>query len=190
MGPYAMRGFFTLSILAVALVSTYASTTWSLPQRACGFQLDPLPVLVMVVALRCPVSTIGILSIFGSLTQSALSLSSIGNTILPLYTLGFIVHMNSQHLAFNTIGARFTLGAAAGAFVPITSLGILLLSNQQPRFGWFSFWQWIAGAGASGLLALAFFPIIDWLNKSVEEQPLAAPYDTSTRIIRGPHIHG
>tara|TARA_Y100000739_G_C20360084_1_gene351772 strand:- start:316 stop:612 length:297 start_codon:yes stop_codon:yes gene_type:complete len=98
--------------------------------------------------------------------------------------------MNSQHIAFSNAGTRFFLGASAGAFVSITSLCILLLSNQQPLFGWFSFWQWIATAGVSGLLALAFFPIINWLNRSVEEQPLAAPYDTSTRIIRGPHIHG
>lgn len=185
-----MRGFLTLSILTTTLISTYILTTWSLPQRTFGFQLDPLPALVIVVALRCPISTVAILSIFGSLTQSALSTSSIGATIVPLYALGLIVHMNSQHIAFSNLGTRFILGASAGAFVSITSLCILLLSNQQPLFGWFSFWQWIATAGMSGLLALAFFPIVNWLNRSVEEQPLAAPYDTSTRIIRTPHIHG
>jgi len=185
-----MRGFFTLAILATAQIGTYIATAWGLPQRLCGFQLDPLPVLIMVVALRCPISTIGILAIFGSFTQSALSSSPIGITILPLYSLGFIVHMNSQHLSFNSIGTRFALGVAAGASVPILSLGMLLLANQQPLVGWFSFWHWMAGAGVSGLLALAFFPFVEWLDRSVEEQPLAAPYDTSTRIIRGPHIHG
>ena len=185
-----MRSFLTLSILATALISTYVLTTWSFPQRTFGLQIDPLPALLIVVALRCPISTIGILSIFGSLTQSALSTSSIGATILPLYTLGFIVHMNSQHIAFDNVGTRFILGASAGAFASITSLCILLLSNQQPLFGWFSFWQWIATAGMSGLLALVFYPIVNWLNRSLEEQPLVAPYDTSTRIIRGPHIHG
>jgi len=185
-----MRGFITLAILTTALIGTYTPTAWSLPQRLCGFQLDPLPVLVMVVALRCPISTVGILAIFGSLTQSALSSSPVGITILPLYSLGFIVHMNSQHLAFSGIGTRFALGAASGAFVPILSLVILLLTNHQPLVGWFSFWHWLAGAVLSGLLALAFFPLIQWLDRSVEEQPLVAPYDTSTRIIRGPHIHG
>ena len=31
----------------------------------------------------------------------------------------------------------------------------------------------------------ALFPLLAWLDRSVEEQPLAAPYDTTTRIVRG-----
>ena len=185
-----MRSFFTLAILAVALISSHIATSWALPQKLFGLQLDPLPVLVMVTALRCPISTIGILAIFGSLIQNALSSNPIGTSILPLYSLGLIVHMNSKHLLFNRVGTRFMLGAAAGAFVQVLSLGILLITSHQPLVGWFSFWQLIVGAGFSGILALAFFPLTEWLDKSVEEQPLAAPYDTSTRIIRGPHIHG
>jgi hypothetical protein len=39
----------------------------------------------------------------------------------------------------------------------------------------------------SGLLALIFFPLLEWLDHAVEDQPFAAPYDTTTRINRNPY---
>ena len=53
--------------------------------------------------------------------------------------------------------------------------------------GWFSFWQLAMMSLASGLLALIFFPLLEWLDQAVEDQPFAAPYDTTTRINRNPY---
>ena len=184
-----MKSYSTLTILLIALVSIYVASAWNLPRQLFGAQLDPLPALMLVVALRSPISTIGMLSIFGSFAQSALSSNPFGLSLIPLYLFGFIVHLYSRSLYHHHSGSRLALGAAAGALIPIMSLGLLLVTNKEPLFGWFTLWQWAVGTLSSGLIALMFFPLIEWLDKSVEEQPLAAPYDTSTHIIRGPHFN-
>ena len=74
--------------------------------------------------------------------------------------------------------------------MPALTLGLLLLTSQQPLVGWYSLWQWAVGILGSGLLALIFSPWIEWLDRTVEEQPLTAPYDTTTRIIRSPKFYG
>ena len=184
-----MKSYFTLTVLLIALISIYVASAWNLPRHLLGAQLNPLPALMLVVALRSPISTIGMLSIFGSFAQSALSSNPLGLSLIPLYLFGFIVHMYSHSLSHHHSGSRLALGAAAGALIPIMSLGLLLLTNKEPLFGWFTLWQWAIGTLSSGLIALMFFPLIEWLDKSVEEQPLAAPYDTSTRIVRGTHFN-
>jgi len=184
-----MKAFLTLTILLVALITTYAASVWNLPKQTLGTQLDPLPALMLVVALRAPIATIALLAIFASLTQSALSSNPLGLSLLPLYALGFTVHINSHNLSHYRTGSRFALGAAAGAIIPLMSLALLFLINKEPLIGWFSLWQWAAGILSSGLMALIFSPLIGWLDKSVEEQPLAAPFDTTTRIIRHHRFH-
>jgi len=80
-----MKAFLTLTILLVALITTYAASVFSLPSQVLGTQLDPLPPLMLVVALRAPITTIAILAIFASLAQSTLSSNPLGLSLLPLY---------------------------------------------------------------------------------------------------------
>jgi len=184
-----MKAFLTLTILLVALITTHVASAWRLPVQVLGTQLDPLPPLMLVVALRAPITTIAILAIFGSLAQSTLSSNPLGLSLLPLYALGFTVHINSPNLSHHHTCSRFALGAIAGALIPLMSLALLLLTNKEPLIGWFSLWQWSAGILSSGLMAVIFYPLIEWLDKSVEEQPLAAPFDTTTTIIRHRRFH-
>ena len=174
-----MKGFFTLTILLTALTSIYAASAWHLPRQLTGAQLDPLPALMLVVALRAP-----------SLLQSALSSGPVGASLVPLYALGLVVHLNAHSLSQYHIGPRFALGAIAGGVVPALTLGLLVLSGHEPLVGWFTLWQWSVGILGSGIFAVLFFPLLEWLDQSVEEQPLAAPYDTTTRIVRGTRFHG
>ena len=185
-----MKGFFTLTILLTALALIYAASAWHLPRQLTGAQLNPLPALMLVVALRAPISAITALAMGGSLFQSALSSGPVGASLLPLYALGLIVHLNTHSLSQHHIGPRFALGAIAGGLVPAVTLGLLLLSGHEPLVGWFTLWQWSVGILGSGIFAVLFFPLLDWLDRSVEEQPLAAPYDTTTRIVRGTRFHG
>ena len=118
-----MKGFFTLTILLTALISIYAASAWHLPRQLTGAQLDPLPALMLVVALRAPISAVTALAIGGSLLQSALSLGPVGASLVPLYALGLVVHLNGHSLSQYHIGPRFALGAIAGGVVPALTLG-------------------------------------------------------------------
>ena len=145
---------------------------------------------MLVVALRAPISAVTALAIGGSLLQSALSSGPVGASLVPLYALGLVVHLNAHSLSQYHIGPRFALGAIAGGVVPALTLGLLVLSGHEPLVGWFTLWQWSVGILGSGFFAVLFFPLLEWLDQSVEEQPLAAPYDTTTRIVRGTRFHG
>ena len=153
-----MKGFFTLTILLTALALIYAASAWHLPRQLTGAQLDPLPALMLVVALRAPISAITALAIGGSLFQSALSSGPVGVSLLPLYALGLIVHLNTHSLSQHHIGPRFALGAIAGGLVPAVTLGLLLLSGHEPLVGWFTLWQWSVGIFGQWNLCRALFP--------------------------------
>ena len=185
-----MKHFFTLTILLTALGAIFFECACGIPRNLTGAQIDPLPALMIVVALRSPVLAITALAIMGSLWQSSISADPLGISMLPLFLLGMTVHLNKRRISSHHPGQRFALGAIAGAIVPALTLGLLLLTSQQPLVGWYSLWQWAVGILGSGLLALIFSPWIEWLDRTVEEQPLTAPYDTTTRIIRGPKFYG
>ena len=182
-----MKAFFTFTILLTALIAIFLQAACELPRNLFGAQIDPLPALMLATALRAPVSSITALAILGPLWQSPLSSDPLGINILPLFALGLLVHFGHNRLAHHASGPRFALGAIAGAGLPVLTLTLLLFAGHQPMFGWYSLWQWVVGVLGSGLLALLFIPLLEWLDFTVEEQPLAAPYDTTTRIIRNPH---
>jgi len=182
-----MKAFFTFTILLTALIAIFLQAACELPRNLFGAQIDPLPALMLATALRAPVSSITALAILGPLWQSSLSSDPLGINILPLFALGLLVHFGHNRLAHHASGPRFALGAIAGAGLPVLTLTLLLFAGHQPMFGWYSLWQWVVGVLGSGLLALLFIPLLEWLDFTVEEQPLAAPYDTTTRIIRNPH---
>ena len=182
-----MKGFFTFTVLLTTLIVIYLQAACELPRNLFGAQIDPLPALMLATALRAPLFSITALAILGPLWQSSLSSDPLGINILPLLTLGLLVHLGQNRLAYHAAGPRFTLGAIAGTIMPVMTLTLLLFTGYQPMFGWYSLWQWIVGISGSGLLALVFVPLLEWLDFTVEEQPLAAPYDTTTQIIRNPH---
>ena len=184
-----MKHFFTLTILLTAIAAIFLESACEIPRQLTGAQIDPLPALMVAAALRAPVLALTALAIMGSLWQSSISSDPLGISMLPLFLFGLLVHINEQKISSHHPGQRFALGAIAGAVVPALTLGLLLLTGHQPLVGWYSLWQWAVGIVGSGLLALAFFPWLEWLDRTVEEQPLAAPYDTTTRIVRSPKFH-
>ena len=184
-----MKAFFTFTILLTALAAIFFESACQIPRNLTGAQIDPLPALMLVVAVRAPVMAISALAIMGSLWQSSLSSDPLGIGMLPLFMLGMLAHLNIKSIAYHHIGSRFALGAIAGALVPILTLCLLLLSGQQPMIGLYSLWQWVAGIIGNGLFALGFFPWLEWLDRTMEEQPFAAPYDTATKIVRSPKFY-
>ncbi len=182
-----MKTFYALGLLVIALLTLYLANTLEWPQRITGTRIDPLPALMVCAALRAPVLALTLLAVLGSLWQTSLSADPPGISMIPLFAVGVAVSLNRRAIHTRLWGARFAVAAAAGAFVPLVSVGLLMLLGREPLLGWFSLWQLAVMSLVSGLLALLFFPLLQWLDKTVEDQPLAAPYDTTTQINRSPH---
>ncbi len=181
-----MKHFYALGLLVITLLALYATNAFDWPQRISGTRIDPLPALMVCAALRAPVLALTLLAVLGSLWQSSLSADPPGLSMIPLFAVGVIVSLNRRAIHTRLWSARFAVAAGAGALVPCINLGTLVLLGREPLFGWSSLWQLAVMSLASGLLALFFFPMLNWLDKAVEDQPLAAPYDTTTRINRNP----
>ncbi|HIL25243.1 MAG TPA: hypothetical protein EYG19_07570 [Verrucomicrobia bacterium] len=182
-----MKTFYTLGLLVIALFALYLTATLEWPQRITGTRIDPLPALMVCAALRAPLRALTVLAVLGSLWQTSLSADPPGISMVPLFAVGVAVSLNRRAIHTRLWSARFAVGAAAGALVPLATVGTLMALGREPLLGWFSFWQLAVMSLASGLLALLFFPLLQWLDKTVENQPLAAPYDTTTLIKRTPH---
>jgi hypothetical protein len=184
-----MKTFLTFTILLTALIVIFFETACQIPRNFTGAQIDPLPALMIVTALRAPILSITALAIMGSLWQSSLSSDPLGICMLPLFMLGMLVRLNSKSIAHHHIGSQFALGAIAGALVPTLSLCLLLLSGHQPMIELYSLWQLAVGIIGNGLFALGFFPWLQWLNHTMEEQPFDAPYNAVTKIVRSPKFY-
>ena len=106
-----MKAFLTLTILITALITTYVASSWSLPKQITGAQLDPLPALMLVVALRAPITTIAILAIFASLTQSALSSNPLGISLLvqQFTTLSFSLEKELKQFGVLALALNYSL---------------------------------------------------------------------------------
>ena len=84
------------------------------------------------------------------------------------------------------IYARFVLGAAASAIVPVLSLLLLLSTRQSPIIGWGSLWQWVVMGVGGGLMTVACFWIFDWLNGALNYHPVAqSSFRQDREIARG-----
>ena len=184
-----MKAYLLFTILLTSLAVIFFEAACQIPRNLTGAQIDPLPALMIVTALRAPVLAITALAIMGSLWQSSLSSDPLGISMLPLFALGMLVYLNIKSISHHHIGSRFALGAIAGALMPILTLCLLLLTGHQPMIGLYSLWQWAVGIIGSGLFALFYFPWLEWLDLTMEEQPFAAPYDTATKIIRSPKFY-
>ena len=68
-----MKTFLTFTILLTALIVIFFETACQIPRNFTGAQIDPLPALMIVTALRAPILSITALAIMGSLWQSSLS---------------------------------------------------------------------------------------------------------------------
>ena len=182
-----MKTFYALGLLVIALLALYLANTLEWPQRITGTRINPLPALIVCAAMRAPVVALTLLAVLGSLWQTSLSADPPGISMIPLFVVGVAVSLNRRAIHTRLWGARFAVAAAAGALVPLVTVGFLMLLGRQPLLGWFSFWQLAVMSLTSGLLALIFFPLLEWLDQAVEDQPFAAPYDTTTRINRNPY---
>ena len=182
-----MKTFYAIGLLVIALLALYLANTLDWHQHITGTRIDPLPALMVCAALRAPVHALMLLAVFGSLWQTSLSADPPGISMIPLFAVSVAVSLNQRAIHTRLWGARFAAAATAGAFVPLFTLGLLMLLGREPLLGWFSIWQLGLMSFSSGLLALIFFPLLEWLDRAVEDQPLAAPYDTTTQIKRSPH---
>ena len=150
-----------------------------------GAPIDLLPALMVYAALGSDLATMVALAVLGGLWFDSLSANPLGITILPLFLAGFVIYIRRGLIMQEQYYARFVLGLAASAFVPMLTLLMQLSGRNTPLFGWGTLWQWLVMSVGGGLLTPVCFSVLGRLSHALTYRPLPENSFRPDREIRG-----
>ncbi len=183
-----MRLIPTMLILLLGLAFVFAQAALSWPRRLLDTQVDLLPALMVVTALRLGLPSIVILSILGGLAFDALSQNRLGVSSLPLGLLGVVLHLRREHLLRDAPFAQACLGAFAGAAVPLGSFLLLLTAGDSPLAGPGLVWNFVVLVALNALATPALYQFLQWLEDLLVYKPPSQPgFRPDREIRRGRH---
>jgi hypothetical protein len=176
-----MNPFQTILILACAFLAVFGEATFSAPRALLGAQVDLLPALMVYAALGAGLPTISLLSILGGIWLDAFSANSLGISILPLFGVGWLIHLRRDLILRDLPFAQFVLGAAASAAVPALKSLMLLSGGMELLMGWGTLWQWFVMTAVGGVATPFLFSLMGWCRRTLGYQP---PVENSFRLDR------
>jgi len=174
----------TILILAAAFLAVFVEATFPVLRRWLGAQVDLLPVLMVYAALNLDVVGVALLAVLGGLWFDALSANPLGITILPLFAIGFLIHLRRDLILRELSFAQLVLGTVASAVMPVLSVLLLLSAGKQPLLGWGSIWQWIVMAAGGAAATPLVFALFNWCNHALGYQPRTETSFRPDREIR------
>jgi hypothetical protein len=179
-----MKSFRTIVILlmAIAFVFLEAGVAW--PRRALGVQIDLLPALAVLAAMRVSLTGVAVFAVVGGLSFDAFSLNPLGVSILPLFLIGVVVQLWQTNVLRETRLYQVVVGFIAGAAAPALTLGLVLTNGRSPLLGWAAVWQWLLMALACGVFTPLLFVFFDWLEQTLTYRPFPRQAFRPDREIR------
>lgn len=179
-----MNWFNTILILAAAFVAVFGEAAFPLLHHWLGAQVDLLPALMVCAASYTDIVTVALLAVFGGMWFDALSANPLGVTILPLFAVGFVIHLKRDLLLYKQPFAQLVMGAAASAAVPGLTVVLLLTGGQNPMLGWGSLWQWLVMTAGGMVATPVLFELFNWCQRTLGYQPLTETTFRPDREIR------
>ncbi|MBI2949033.1 MAG: hypothetical protein HYY23_15440 [Verrucomicrobia bacterium] len=167
-------------VLAAYLAAYLASCQTPLNQWL-GVQIDLRPALMVYCGLRTEWTTLSLVAVLGGLWFDGLSANRLGISILPLFVIAFLVHLNRGLILREQHYAQFVLGTAASAASPALTILLMVGVGQMPLIGWGSIWQWLIMALVGGSLTPALFWLLERFSKAFAYPPVS---ETSFRPDR------
>jgi rod shape-determining protein MreD len=174
----------TILILAFAFLAVFGQAVFPGAGHLLGAQVDLLPVLMVYAALNANITIVMLLAVFGGLWFDSLSANPLGVTILPLFTVGFVILSQRELILHKISFAQFALGAVACAVVPALTILLLLTGGAQPLLGWGSLWQWFVMTAGGAVATPIIFALFESCNHALGYQPRT---ETSFRPDREIH---
>lgn len=171
-------------VLLFAFLAVFLEAVCREPRGLLGAQIDLLPAMVVYASLGCDLVTMCLVAVLGGLWFDALSANPIGVSILPLFAVGFLIYPRRGLILREEFYARFVLGTAASAVVPLLTLLLLLSMRETPLLGWGTVWQWLVMSVGGGLMTPALFWMFDTLTRALSYLPVAESSFRPDREIR------
>lgn len=175
-----------LALFLFAWLAVFAQTQFPVLTNLLHLPVTVLPALMVFAALTHGIVAVAGLAVWAGLGADALSAHPIGISILPLFVVGFLLHLRRHLILREQTYAQFWLGLGAGVSVPTLTLLMLYLDSQRPVLGPFHLWQILLTGLLNGLLCPALFRLFDALRRTFDYQPMAeSSFRPDREIKRG-----
>ncbi len=179
-----MNWLNTIIVLAAAFVAVFLEASCDGVRRLLGAQVDLLPPLMIYASFTCDIVGIALVAVLGGLWMDTLSANPLGVSILPLFLVGFLIFPRRGLILRDQQYARFVLGLAASAFVPLLTLLTMLSMRRSPLLGWGTIWQLIVMSVSGGLLTPVCFWLFDGIHRALSYRPAPESSFRPDREIR------
>jgi cell shape-determining protein MreD len=174
----------TLFIVAATFLAVFWEAAFQGVRNLLGAQIDLLPPIIVYAALCSNLLTVCLVAFFGGLCFDSLSANPLGISVLPLFAVGFVIHLWRELILRDQSFAQVVLGLAAGIACPVLSLLLLLTTGRPPRLGWGTLWQLIVMSLGSGLVTPVIFLLFEWVHKTLVHAPAVESSFRPDREIR------
>jgi hypothetical protein len=174
----------TILILTAAFLAVFLEAAFQLPRHLFGAQVDLLPALMIYAALNADIVTVSLLGVLGGLWFDALSANPLGVSILPLFAVGFPVHLWRDLILRELPFAQMILGGAASAAAPALGVLLLLSGGLAPLLGWGSLWPWLVMTAGGALATPVLFTLFEWCQHALGHPPQTETSFRPDREIR------
>ncbi len=161
-----MNTLNSILILLVAFLAVFCESAFGGIRNLIGAQIDLLPALVVYAALSAGMPTITLVSVLGGLFFDSLSANPLGISVLPLFLVGFAIYTQRELILRDQLFAQTVLGLSASAFVPATTLLLLLTGGHAPSLTWVRLWQWLVMSVGGMIATPALFLLFDWFDRA------------------------
>lgn len=181
MGSTPLSYVNTLALVLTVYLVTFVEASPGGLRSWLGTQIDLLPAFMVYCGLTTGLPTLTLTAVCGGLWFDTLSANPLGTTVLPLFAVGLAVYRTRDLILRDQPYARFLLGTAASAAVPLLSLFLLWGGGARPVVGWGSLWQLLVLALAGGALT----PVCCWFFERVNAAlAYSRPAETTFRADR------
>ena len=173
-------------ILLVAFVAVFLEATCDGFRHLLGAQIDLLPALMVYASLSSGLLTITALAVLGAFGFDTLSANPLGISLLPLFLVGYLIHLRRGLILRDQLFAQLVLGLVASALVPVLTLMLLSCTRQAPLLDWGSIWQWLVMSLGGAILTPICFRLFDGLNHALSYRPaVESSFRLDRQIKRG-----
>jgi len=179
-----MNWLSTLFILIAAFLAVFWEAAFHWVRDLLGVQIDLLPALMVYAALYGRLLTVCLLAGCGGLWFDSLSANPLGISILPLFAVGFVMHLWRDLILRDQPFAQVVLGFAAGLAVPVFELLLLLTTGKPPRLGLGTVAQLIVMSVGSAIATPVVFFVLEWAQKTFVHSPMIETSFRPDREIR------
>ena len=179
-----MNSLNTIFILGAAFLAVFWEAAFGGLRHILGAQVDLLPALMVYASLCTGLTTVSLLAVCGGLWFDSLSANPLGVTVLPLFIIGFAIHLAHELILRDHTYAQFVLGLGASALMPILTLLVLLSIGQKPLVGWGTLWQLVVLTVGGAVATPICFELFGWLQRTLVHPSAAQSSFRPDREIR------